>query len=97
MKKIRYKGYTWKNISGGFEPEIAVTAKTSQIITYYPNGSISARISLNRGMYHGKLVTYYPTEKYLRKQILNLVKFRASKELFSGWQIKKNATSYKNN
>jgi antitoxin component YwqK of YwqJK toxin-antitoxin module len=75
MLRMRYenntiKGYSWKNSSGNFVPEILVTGKTNQIITYYPNGKISAQIALKNGLYHGKLFTYYMTGSPLRESEL---------------------------
>ncbi|MBN2813439.1 MAG: tetratricopeptide repeat protein [Bacteroidales bacterium] len=68
MYRIRYaygsiKGYTYKNQDGKFVPEIPVNKETKQIVTYYPNGKVSANISLKNGLYHGRLTTYYNTGK----------------------------------
>ncbi len=70
MYRIRYahgsvKGYTYKSQDGEFVPEIAVDKETSQLIAYYPNGKVSAKISLKNGLYHGRLTTYYNTGKVL--------------------------------
>lgn len=64
MYRLRFendviKGYSWKNSSGNFVPEVPVTLTTTQMVTYYPTGKISARISISKGNYHGKFLTYY--------------------------------------
>lgn len=72
MYRVRYRngviqGISWKNSTGGFVPETVVNQKTSQVIAYYPNGKMSAKIPLKNGLYHGKFVSWYPDGKPLRE------------------------------
>lgn len=72
MYRVRYqnsviKGISWKNSSGGFVPETPVNQKTSQVVAYYANGKVSARILLKNGLYHGKFISYYPDGKPMRE------------------------------
>jgi uncharacterized protein len=65
MYRLRYvegclKGYTWKDLTGKFVPEILIDQHTQQIVTKYGNGKISARIDLKNGILHGKYISYYP-------------------------------------
>jgi antitoxin component YwqK of YwqJK toxin-antitoxin module len=65
MYRLRFvdgvlKGYTWKNLSGGFEPEKPVTKATTEMVCYYPNGRESVRVSLKNGLYHGRYRSFYP-------------------------------------
>jgi antitoxin component YwqK of YwqJK toxin-antitoxin module len=72
MYRVRYlnnmiQGISWKNNSGAFVPEIPVNQKMNQVVAYYPNGRVSAKISLKSGLYHGKFVSNYPDGKPLRE------------------------------
>lgn len=72
MYRIRYvaniiKAYSCLDKSGNMIPEIAITDTTSKIITYYPNGKVSAIIPLYRGLYHGRFISYYPSGTLLRE------------------------------
>jgi antitoxin component YwqK of YwqJK toxin-antitoxin module len=50
-------------------PEIPITDTTSKIITQYANGKVSAIISLSKGLYHGKYISYYSTGSVLREEM----------------------------
>jgi uncharacterized protein len=72
MYRIRYadntiKAYSYLDKSGKMMPEIAITDATSEIKTYYQNGNVSAVIPLFRGLYNGKLSSYYSTGSKLRE------------------------------
>ncbi len=66
------KSFSYKNATGKFVPEKPVTLETSQVICYYPNGKVSARISMKEGVYHGPFITYYPNGKIIQEK--NFVK-----------------------
>jgi uncharacterized protein len=72
MYRLRFvdgtlKGYTWKNLSGGFEPEKPVTRATTEMVCYYPNGRESMRVSLKNGLYHGQYRSFYPNGQKFRE------------------------------
>jgi uncharacterized protein len=72
MYRIRYventmKAYSYNDKSGNMIPEIPITDTTTKITTYYPDGKVSAIISLYKGLYHGRFVAYYPTGSVLRE------------------------------
>lgn len=62
------KSYSYKNAAGGYLPDRPVTLQTNEILCYYPNGKISARISLKDGLYHGPFITYYPNGKIMQEK-----------------------------
>lgn len=64
--------YTYKNAAGEFLPEKPVTTETTEILCYYPNGKISARIPMKNGLYNGKNTTYYPDGSvFVEKMFVN--------------------------
>jgi antitoxin component YwqK of YwqJK toxin-antitoxin module len=70
MYRVRFfrntmKGYTYKNANGQFVPEIPITAQTSEMICYYPNGKLSMKVNLKNGEYHGDFKCYYADGKTL--------------------------------
>jgi len=66
------KAYTYKNAAGEFLPEKPVTTETTEILCYYPNGKISARIAMKDGFYNGKNITYYPDGTvFIEKHFVN--------------------------
>jgi uncharacterized protein len=72
MYRIRYvdntvKAYSYLNKSGNMIPEVAITDTTRKIKTYYQNGKVSAIISLYKGLYHGKLTSFYTSGSLLRE------------------------------
>jgi antitoxin component YwqK of YwqJK toxin-antitoxin module/Tfp pilus assembly protein PilF len=72
MYRLRFydntiKGYTYKSINGGLIPEIPVDTTTTEIICNYPNGRTAIRIQLKKCLYHGKLLSYYPTGILMRE------------------------------
>jgi uncharacterized protein len=72
MYRVRFvdntmKAYSYMDKSGTMVPEIVITDTTSKIIAYFPNGNVSAIIPLYKGLYHGKLMTYYSSGSLLRE------------------------------
>jgi antitoxin component YwqK of YwqJK toxin-antitoxin module/Tfp pilus assembly protein PilF len=63
------KTYSYLDKSGNMIPEIPITDTTSKIITQYANGKVSAIISLSKGLYHGKYISYYSTGSVLREEM----------------------------
>ena len=63
------KAYTYKNASGAFVPEKQVTPATTEVVCYYPNGKISARIALKNGLLHGESLTYFPDGKTMYRKM----------------------------
>ena len=77
MYRIRFvdnipKAYTYSDKSGNLIPEIAIRDTTSKIITYYPNGHVSANISLYRGLYNGRFTSFYSSGTRLREATFKL-------------------------
>jgi uncharacterized protein len=64
--------YTYKDAKGNFLPLKPVTTETNEIVSYYPNGKISARTPLKNGLNNGKSISYYPSGKIMRES--NFVK-----------------------
>ncbi len=46
-----------------------VELSTQEIVCFYPNGKISARIPLKKGIYDGKNITYFPNGNIMRERI----------------------------
>ena len=66
------KAYTYKNAAGDFLPEKPITTETTEILCYYPNGKVSARIAMKNGLYNGKNITYYPNGTvFIEKTFVN--------------------------
>jgi len=63
------KAYSYADKTGKMVPEIPVTDTLGRIVAYYPNGKVSASISLSHGLYNGKFTTYYSTGSLLREEI----------------------------
>ena len=59
--------YSYLGKDGKFIPEIPVTDTITEIVTYYPNGRISARFRLSHGLYNGKFITYYANGTKLKE------------------------------
>jgi uncharacterized protein len=77
MYRIRFenntiKAYSYLGKDGNMVPEIAITDTTTRIRTYYPNGNVSAAFSICKGLYQGKLTTYYSAGTKLREASFNL-------------------------
>jgi len=77
MYRIRFvdntmKAYSYPDKTGNMIPEIAITDATKEIKTYYQNGNVSAVIPIYRGLYNGKLISYYPSGSKLREAIFKL-------------------------
>ncbi len=66
------KSFSYKSATGKLLPEKPVTLQTNQVLCYYPNGKVSARISMKDGLYHGPFITYYPSGKIMQEK--NFVK-----------------------
>jgi antitoxin component YwqK of YwqJK toxin-antitoxin module len=62
------KSFSYKNATGKLVPKKPVTLQTSQVLCYYPNGKVSARISMKEGLYHGPFITYYPNGKIMQEK-----------------------------
>lgn len=62
------KSYSYKNATGKLVPEKLITPQTNEILCFYPNGKISARISMKNGLYNGPFVTYYPDGKIIQEK-----------------------------
>ena len=72
MYRLRYvdntlKAYSYLDKSGNMIPEVPITDATSEIKTYYPNGNVSAIIPLYRGIYNGKVISYYSSGSVLHE------------------------------
>jgi len=72
MYRLRYvdntlKAYSYLDKSGNMIPEVPITDATSEIKTYYPNGNVSAIIPLYRGLYNGKVISYYSSGSVLHE------------------------------
>jgi antitoxin component YwqK of YwqJK toxin-antitoxin module/Tfp pilus assembly protein PilF len=64
MYRLRFanncmKGISWKKTDGSFTTESKIDSSTTLITAYYPNGKVSASISMHKGLYTGKMRTYY--------------------------------------
>lgn len=56
----KLKGYSYKDRTGAFVPEITITPTTSSITCYYATGQKSLTANFKNGFYHGKLTSFYP-------------------------------------
>jgi uncharacterized protein len=55
--------FTYKDSKGNFLPEKPIDLNTTEIVSYYSNGKISARIAMKNGEMDGATKTYYPNGK----------------------------------
>jgi antitoxin component YwqK of YwqJK toxin-antitoxin module/Tfp pilus assembly protein PilF len=63
------KAYTYKDPKGDLLPEKDVDIKMKQIQCYYPNGKLSASITLTNGVYDGDMKTYYPGGNIMQEKV----------------------------
>lgn len=63
------KAFTYKDSKGNFLPEKPVDLKTTEIVSYYSNGKISARMALKNGEMDGVVKTYYPNGKPMAEKL----------------------------
>ncbi len=61
--------YTYKKPNGEFVPEKPITLETTEVICYYPNGTISVRMAMKNGLPHGESKAYYPNGKIMREKM----------------------------
>jgi len=65
------KAYTYKDAAGKLLPEKPITPETTEIACYYPNGNVSARMSLKNGLFDGETKTYFPNGKVMREKMFS--------------------------
>jgi uncharacterized protein len=63
------KAYTCKDKTGTLLPETPVTTSTTEIVCHYPDGTISARITMKQGLLDGPYTTYYPDGKTMKEKV----------------------------
>lgn len=63
------KAFTYKDAKGNFLPEKPVDLNTTEIISYYSNGKISARMAMKNGVMDGVTKTFYPNGKTMAEKL----------------------------
>jgi uncharacterized protein len=89
-------GYTYKDAKGAFTPFKKVGLNTTEILCYYPTGTVSARISMKNGFIDGESKIYFPNGKLmLEKRMIKGDREGATKSYYANGNLKELIT-YRN-
>lgn len=58
---------SYRDKLGNLHADERISMATSEIVTYFENGKISARLPFSKGIYSGKYITYYSNGQALRE------------------------------